>query len=110
LESIKKAVKDALLVVLRCKAPQGQTWQRKVMPHDLSTDSCLSKPQSYFAQWRDAGPLTHLQNGFYSNALTLSMAPQVVAALHDLGAGELADLELRRFERQVMTKAVLSSM
>ena len=52
--SMARALKDALLCVLRCRAPQALTWHRKV-----------------------------------------------VASLEALGAGEAAEAEVRRAERQV---------
>ena len=42
--SIKRALKDALLSVLRCRAPQALTWHKKVRgcpPHQLSAIKCL---------------------------------------------------------------------
>ena len=52
--SMARALKDALLCVLRCRAPQALTWHRKV-----------------------------------------------VASMEALGAGEAAEAEMRRAERQV---------
>ena len=64
--SIKTALKDALLSVLRCRAPQALTWHKKVWPcppHQLSAIKCLRVRSN---EWIMSGKTCSLHS-FYSH-------------------------------------------
>ena len=92
--SITRAVRDALVSILRCRASQAQPWQRKVSIKQADSypgngcPACIGK-----RQWHAPNRGCHLG--------------QVVAALHALGAGEAADMEVRKGEQQVTSASGL---